>query len=355
MTRDELDFDIMIATRNRQSVLPLALQTMLSQSRLPRHLIVVDSSDNHSEVRQIVESAVRPVDTRVDSQVIRSERGLTYQRNVGLKRVQSPVVFFPDDDALWFPGVAEAVMSVYEKDKEGNVGCVAQEDSPVPPPGVIKETAAPYKVSLRDRFSRLITPITHPLEARLFPDPMFPADKWMDVWGAKQHPIWLPPAEGRLCGPVSGFRMTYRTDVLGKLGGFDENLVRYGLYEDCDASIGSFNLKLNVVARRARVFHYRNPEARANGAEWGMMAILNRTYVVCKHSPPGSTARRKLKPYLYYQIFRYLLQAQNEYGRKRLAGAFYGLSNIQELLNAPKEELANRLSEIRHHFFESKS
>jgi hypothetical protein len=152
---------------------------------------------------------------------------------------------------------------------------------------------------------------------------------------------------------VSGFRMTYRTDVLRKVGGFDENLVQYSLYEDCDASIGSLEEKINVVARRAEVFHYRDPRARAGSAEFGMMAILNRTYVVCKHSLPGSIARRKLKPYLYYQMFRYLLQAQSESGRKRLAGAFYGLSNIQQLLNAPREELANRFSEIRHNFFKT--
>lgn len=290
MNAEKLDFDIVIATRNRQSVLPLSLRTMLSQSRLPRHLIVVDSSDDHSEVRQIVESAVGTIDGRIDSQIIRSERGLTYQRNVGLKRVQSPVVFYPDDDALWFPGVAEAVMKIYEQDREGIVGCVAQEDSPVPPPGIIERTATPYRVSLRDRFSRLTMPITHPLDARIFPDPMFPADKWMDMWGAKNHPGWLDPEEGRLCGPVTGFRMTYRTDVLRKMGGFDENLGQYSLFEDSDASIGSFKEKINVVARRAKTFHYRHPAARTNGAEFGMMSILNRTYIVCKHSPPGSTA-----------------------------------------------------------------
>jgi hypothetical protein len=52
-----MEFDIVLPTRNRQMALQLSIPLMLSQSRLPLHFIVVDSSDSHSEVRQLVESS----------------------------------------------------------------------------------------------------------------------------------------------------------------------------------------------------------------------------------------------------------------------------------------------------------
>ena len=51
----ELEFDIALATRNRQQVLGLSIPLMLAQNRLPRRFIVVDSSDDHSAARRVVE------------------------------------------------------------------------------------------------------------------------------------------------------------------------------------------------------------------------------------------------------------------------------------------------------------
>ena len=187
MTDNQLRFDIVIATRNRQSILKLSIQTMLSQSRLPHRFIVVDSSDDHSEVQQIVKNAVGAGMAGVDLQVIRSASGAAYQRNLGLSYVQSPVVFFPDDDVFWFPGVAEAVMRIYERDTEEIVGCVGPADSPIYPPGNFGGAAPPYHMSLRDRLAGLSEPIVRPIESRFFPDPIHSEHMWMRIWGVKGY------------------------------------------------------------------------------------------------------------------------------------------------------------------------
>lgn len=350
MTDNKLQFDIVIATRNRQSILKLSLQTMLSQSRLPHRLIVVDSSDDHSEVQRIVENAVGSVNVGVDLQVMRSASGTAYQRNLGLSYAQSPVVFFPDDDVFWFPGAAEAVMRIYERDTEEIVGCVGPADSPIYPPGVFGEAAPLYRMSLRDRLAGMSEPIVRPIESRFFPDPIQSEHMWMRIWGVKGSPDWLREEDAELCGTVTGYKMSFRTSLIRRLHGFDENLGRYSLYEDLDACIGSLESNINICARRAKVFHYREPGARVNGAEWGMMAILNRTYIVCKHSLPGSLARQHLMRYLYYKVFRFTLQAHSQYGRQRLRGASYGISNARQLLNASRQELAGRYLELRRNF-----
>ena len=61
----QLEFDIVLATRNRQQVLQLSIPPMLAQDRLPRRFIVVDSSDEHSAARRVVEDVFSKAETPV--------------------------------------------------------------------------------------------------------------------------------------------------------------------------------------------------------------------------------------------------------------------------------------------------
>lgn len=349
MTTNPLSFDIVIATKNRQAILPFSLRTMLSQTLLPRRLIVVDSSDDHPAVQKTVVKAVSSLAPSLDTKIIQSDRGSTYQRNVGLAHVVSPVVFFPDDDVLWFPGAAEAIMRIYSRDAEGLVGCVVPSDSVTPPHGVFETVPPPYKIAFRDRltvrqsvFGRLVW--------GLLPDPLHLGRTWMSTWGVKTPPTWLHEEDAELCGDVCGYKMTFRTHVIRQIGGFDERMRGYALYEDADASIGCLKLKLNIVAGRARVFHYRDPQARLSARELGTMVMLNRAYVVCKHSAPGSVARKQLRRFLYYQLCRYLPYLQSAYGRARFGAAMGALADALRLMTVPREDLERRYTEARGAF-----
>ena len=349
----QLQFDIVLATRNRQQVLQLSIPLMLAQNRLPRRFIVVDSSDDHSAARGVVEDAFSRAETPVQLLIFESPTaGSSYQRNIGLQYVGSPVVIFPDDDVLWYPGTADALMRIFEKDTDRAVGCVATSVAPIYPAGVFPSKKAPYQLELRDRLAKNVRKVIGPIEEKLFSDPINPGNTWMRLWGNKTPPTWLQEEDAELCGPVFGYRMSFRTEVIRDLGGFDERLGRYSMFEDSDASLGSLQKHMNVCAQRAKVFHYRVPGERVSGSEFGMMAILNRTYVVCKHSLPRSAARRKLKTYLYYKVFRYLLQTYTQYGRKRFLGAIYALPEAQRLIDAPLAELSNRYVKARTDFVE---
>jgi glycosyltransferase involved in cell wall biosynthesis len=341
-------FDIVLATRNRASVLRLSVPLMLSHDRPPYRFIVVDSSDHYSEVREVVESACRETNTPAELILLRSQAGSSHQRNEGLKHVQSPVVFFPDDDVLWFPDTADKVMRIYDRDQESVIGCVAPAVASSYPTGTFGSAEAPYRMEGRDRVSRAIRALVGPVEQRLFPDPVNPGSMWMALWGARTPPVWLDDEDAELCGPVFGYRMSFRTEAIRKLGGFDECLGRYAMFEDSDASLGSLQVLMNVCAKRAKVFHYRVPGERASGWEFGMMAILNRTYVACKHSRADRKVRRMLKRYLYYKIVRYGLQTYTQYGRARLRGALYGLSKAQQLIESPMEQLKDRYLTCRY-------
>jgi glycosyltransferase involved in cell wall biosynthesis len=343
----ELSYDIVLATRNRQRVLQLSVPLMLAQSRLPCRFIVVDSSDDHPSTRRAIEEAFNKAPTETQLLILESEAGSSYQRNIGLQYVSSPVVIFPDDDVLWYPGTADAVMRIYERDTDCAVGCVGSAVAPIAPPGVFPSRQGPYRLEMRDRVSKRIRKFAAPIEDKLLPDPMNPAGRWMEFWGQKESPSWLKQEDAELCGPVFGYRMSFRTEVIRALGGFDERLGTYSMFEDSDASLGSLRSHLNVCARRAKVFHYRVPGERVVAREFGMMAILNRAYVTCKHSPSHSKARKKLKRYLYYKIGRYFFQTYSTYGRKRFWGAVCALRETLGLIDAPMEDVADRYIRAR--------
>jgi glycosyltransferase involved in cell wall biosynthesis len=340
-----MDFDIVIATRNRQDILKLSLATMLSQARLPARLIVVDSSDDHAATSKTVKNAVDSDRAKLDVQVIFSaQRGTSHQRNIGLGLVESPIVFFPDDDALWFPGTAGAVMQIYERDVNATIGFIAPLASTVPPPGILEMPKQPHRMEFRDRLTLLLRPLRK-AERSLFPDPVN-SDSWLSAGHHPAAPDWLSELNAEVCGPVAGFRMTFRSELIRSIG-FDESLGQYALYEDYDATTRSLRDHLNVLARSARVFHYRVPGPRAPGRDFGIMAILNRTYIVCKHSTPDSAVRKELKRFLYWQVLRYSAQASTSYGRDRLYGAWHAFRNIGPLLRASNSELPAKYADLR--------
>lgn len=340
-----MEFDIIIATRNRQMVLPISIPLMLSQNRLPRQFIIVDSSDNHNEVKYIVEKTVCNAHADIDLLIIQSEPSSSHQRNIGLKYAKSPVVIFPDDDSLWSPGVAESIMKIYEKDEENLIGGVCATESSIPPPGVFGNMKPVYHMEFRDRLQGITGSKLRSIEDRLFPDPLFLEGTAKPK--QKKIPSFLHEEKASISGPMTGFRMSFRRQLIDTLR-FDEILGRYSLFEDRDASLGVMQNHIIARAGKALVFHYRAPEERVNGIEWGMMHILNRAYVVCKHSKPGSRARRLLKRYLFYKLARYILQAQTNYGRQRVLGAWRAISQISYIINSPKDDLPKRYIEVRN-------
>lgn len=339
-----LDFDIVIVTRNRQDYLKLSIPLMLTQTRLPANFIVIDSSDDHEETKRVVEGIFASSSVRCALYIERSDTGITLQRNVGMRFVRSPIVFFPDDDALWFTGVAESIMRVYERDTECFIGAVCALESRKPPPGIFDNIDLTRKMTLKDRVQQSIFSQTRHLEETVFPDPLF-VEGYARLRN-KTLPQWLASEEAFPVGLMTGFRMTFRTDLIKNIR-FDEVLGQHCLFEDRDASLGVLKHRAIVCARRAMVFHYRAPEKRANGFEWGMSHILNRAYLVSKHSQPGSLARLRMKRYGFYKLARYLMQATSSYGWERFVGAWWAFRLSPRLYEVPLDEIPNTYQKLR--------
>lgn len=106
-----MEITVIIAVRNRETLLPLTLGSIAAQTRLPDHLIIVDnaSTDNTAAVASEWARAHGSIDTTVISESI---PGAAAARNAGLRAATggdgSYVMFFDSDD-LMHPGHLERV------------------------------------------------------------------------------------------------------------------------------------------------------------------------------------------------------------------------------------------------------
>jgi len=333
---NRLDYAIVIATRNRPAALRLSIPRMLRQSRPPAQLIVVDASDDHEASAAAARDAA--AGHEVELVVRRAEPSASAQRNLGVGLVDCPLVFFPDDDSIWFPGVAAAKLEVYERDVEGRVAAVCGAESPHPPEDWELPAEGGYEMRRSHRLQQRVAWARARLEKRWFPDPahLLGQGHWPD---AAELPDWFEELEVVLVEWMTGFRMSFRTEVIREVR-FDETLSRYSLFEDMDASLGAWRRGWVVGANRARIFHYRSPERRGDHELMGAIQVLNKAYVVAKNSRPGDSARRALARFTRYKELLYSLSRHRDEGRARLRGLRRARAQLAPLLATDSDEAA---------------
>lgn len=313
----------------------MSVPAMVAQGVPPSQLIVVDSSDNHEPSRSVVQEALRSFSGRVD--ILHTPKGLTLQRNAGLKIVQHPIVFFPDDDSIWYPDVAEVKLSIYQRDSGGMISAVCGAESKISPVQLPKANSGAYKMRRSDRFKQILGHRRYQLENLIAPDPARLAGR--NFIQKQPSPPWLADLNAVPVEWMTGFRMSFRTNAIRQVG-FDENFRAYSLFEDIDASFAVWRSGVVVGARNARIFHFKSPERRDNGYRLGAEQILNKAYILAKHTPIGSLARGKMYRFARFKCFLYSLDLRDGFSRDRLRGAKQATGAIDEILSAnPSEAL----------------
>ncbi|MEM1232553.1 MAG: glycosyltransferase [Pseudomonadota bacterium] len=343
--KDLLSYSVVIATRNRPAALALSIPLLQGQSRAPAEIIVIDASDDPGPSREIVEGLARTLGA--DIRFVRAARkGISFQRNQGLALVRAPVVLLPDDDSLFLPKAAAEILAVYERDREGLVGGVCGREVRTAPEGVL-ETAT-YRERRGDTLRRWLFRAQIRFERRFFPDP------FLSVADAKYRaltpPPWLEPDRHALVETMTGFRMSFRTEVLRAIGGFDETLGSYSLGEDVDASLRVLDSHVLVGALQAEVFHYKDPSARDTGFGLGVIQILNRAYIVAKNTGLAPHPRKVFLRFARYKCAQYAAGAlvrRSAFSRDRAHGARAALRHVPALFEAAPSEVETRYQELR--------
>jgi glucosyl-dolichyl phosphate glucuronosyltransferase len=117
------DLSVVICTYNRNSLLPEALQSALSQQACaPSYEVIVIDNNSSDETREVVESFIKR-GYRNLRYAFEETQGLSHARNAGIRIARAPIIAFTDDDIRLTPGWAAAIKRAFDSYPE--VNCVA--------------------------------------------------------------------------------------------------------------------------------------------------------------------------------------------------------------------------------------
>ncbi len=264
------------------------LNSVRLQSLYPDEIIIVDGSDDDKTKHILAEQEFENLQyIKVDA----SERGLTKQRNLGIKNVRSAsdIICFLDDDIVLKHNYFEELIATYEsKPKALAVGGYILNDTKwAHRKGNDKKKKFYYdgwmrKEPMRFKVRRFFG---------LLPDT---SPGFLPTFAHGRSVGFLPPSGKiyeveQLMGGVS----SYKKEIFRTMS-FSSYFQGYGLYEDADFTIRLAKIGSLYVNTNAQLYHYHHEAGRPNKYNYGKMVIRNGWYVWrTKYPKPTFTARVK--------------------------------------------------------------
>lgn len=231
---------VIICTYKRADDVRRVLESLAAQTFGDFEVLVVDGTGDDPVVRDAVAEVAAGSAAGLDIRVIESPKGLTRQRNAGLRSARGEIICFLDDDVTLDSRFLEMVSAILAEPDMQDVGGLTGFD--------LENYAQPVGWRWRMRHALGTVPSLQPGAAdrlgRHVPLAFVkPSPECVDVG-------WLP-----------GFCMIYRRESIGGLL-FDENLPTYG-GEDRDFSLAVGERSRLLLCGSLLVRHHGSPNARA--------------------------------------------------------------------------------------------
>lgn len=238
--------DLIVCTRNRPGELRRCLHSVRQQTRLPRHILLVDGSDGH-ETQQLIEELNAAETFPEPVAYVRTTPGTARARNLGISLTRGPIIHFIDDDVWLDPEYFAGILQVFARDGASEVGGVS---------GVISNLSerGPNRIERWLLLDGVKSGAVLPSGRNVL---VYAADRELEV-------EWLP-----------GCTMSFRREPLERER-FDSQLVGYSLGEDIDTSYRIGQRHRLLVTPNARVEHFMSPVGRLDFRARTQMEILNR-------------------------------------------------------------------------------
>jgi GT2 family glycosyltransferase len=301
-----LKIAVVICTKDRPADLNQCLVSLAMQDYPFCELVIVDASESDA-TRRLVKGFDMPHGPSIE--YISSPRGLTLQRNTGIRRLRSEpdVVCFLDDDVEIEPGYLRNVARKFEADTEGRILGVCGNAANEKPRGIF------------DRMVRNLFMITDNRSGKILPS------------GDGGH-IYSPRRDETV-DVLSGCNMCYRREVFTQYGlAFDEVLTGYAFMEDHDFSFRVSKYGGLVQLADARLVHHVSPVSRPALRDLFENYIIHSFYIFRKNHSPQPFE------YLCYgwrlvgkflQAFQLTLKSRSVFP---LSGWIFGLLRIRKLV-----------------------
>jgi len=252
---------VIICTYQRTEYLEGVLRNLGEQTHGQIEVIVVDGGGSGSCERSRRSAAA--VAQQLNVRVIPSEKGLTLQRNIGLKAAQGSLICLLDDDVAFGREFLAKIVEIFERPDMQDLGGLSGYD-------VLNY---PQRINRRWRLRRLF---------RTIPS-LRPGD--IDRLGSSVPVSFLEPFSG--CKPVGffyGFCMIFRAAAIEGMV-FDEALPTYG-GEDRDFSFRVSRQWRLMICGDLHLQHFQAVQSRDSGVQrtWQTGFGAGRTFAKHKAS-----------------------------------------------------------------------
>lgn len=283
-----MNFALIVCTYMRSKPLLNLLESVNQQTLYPYEILIVDGSLNNETKKVLKNNDFRNLKY---FRVEKEDRGLTKQRNFGIKKVSdnSEIICFLDDDTVLERDYFKNLISTYEKKNDALAvgGYITNEvnwdlsDNQINPKKFYFDgwmRVEPSRFKLRRKFGLL--PDTPP--------------GFLPSFGHGRSIGFFPPSGKtyeveQIMGGVS----SYKKEVFQKLQ-FSTYFEGYGLYEDTDFSLRVAKVGKLYLNTAAQLGHYHNESGRPNKFKYGKMVVINGWYVWrLKYPSPSLKARIK--------------------------------------------------------------
>lgn len=134
-SRKPLAYSAVIPTKDRHDAAGATVGVLLGQTRLPERILVIDASRLVYEPTAAL--AAQATRLGVDLVVIESPPSVHAQRNLGTRRVETPIVLFLDDDVRIPPEYAEALLARWDEVGLDAFGGIQGTPAVVPRQGIL--------------------------------------------------------------------------------------------------------------------------------------------------------------------------------------------------------------------------
>ena len=267
---------------------PLALKTLLdsviSQTRVPDEIIIVDGSLN-SDTQECLREKEYALNIK-NYLVSEEHRGLTRQRNFGVSNVSSEIdlISFLDDDIVLDPLYFERITTTFQVKADAiGVG------------GIDLKENTYFEFEEGNCYSKFSF---YQLDGWVIKEPLrYKARKIFGLMTDLQPGIIPGYSHGRSSFPPNGVIYgvehfmggiaTYRKNLFDHVS-FSVYFEGYGLYEDFDFCVRSLPFGKLYVNTNAHVWHFHEPSGRPNTYKYGKMVIRNGWYVWKQRFPKNS-------------------------------------------------------------------
>lgn len=248
-----LSASVIICTKDREKDLLECLDSLIAQTLLPEELVIVDAGKENG-IKGKLEEKVKT--TPIKLKYIRTEPGLTRQRNLGVKNSKGDIVFFFDDDVILDKDYLKKALAIYySSGNNGKIGGVS---------GKMLKRKSPHPLVSAFRKIFFLSPIGM-LPPGFFDHTLFPKER----------------SQVRI---FSGCNMSYRKEVFKEFE-FDERLKGYSFMEDVDFSFRVSQKHTLIQTSDATLLHNFAPASRDGLKRRIEMEMSNTSYLFWKNMP----------------------------------------------------------------------